>query len=95
MVGGPPTPIGPKSKFLLVLGAEGENPWDAWGPEQDVNSTRLMKTVLGDEKPDYVFVSFVLLDGEMNDSRLVQSFEWRFGDWGKYVTKALSVQFLY
>ena len=34
----------------------GENPWDAWGPEQDVNSTRLMRTVLADEKPDYVCV---------------------------------------
>ena len=32
----------------------GENPWDDWGPQQDVNSTRLMKRVLGDEKPDYV-----------------------------------------
>ena len=32
----------------------GENPWDTWGPEQDVNSTRLMRTVLSDEKPDYV-----------------------------------------
>lgn len=32
----------------------GENPWDDWGPEQDVNSTRLMRTVLSDEKPDYV-----------------------------------------
>ena len=31
-------------------------PWDAWGPEQDVNSTRLMRTVLADEKPDYVCV---------------------------------------
>jgi hypothetical protein len=32
----------------------GENPWDVWGPQQDVNSTRLMKKVLTDEKPDYV-----------------------------------------
>ena len=32
----------------------GENPWDDWGPEQDVNSTRLMNTVLTSEKPDYV-----------------------------------------
>lgn len=35
----------------------GENPWDAWGPQQDVNSTQLMNTVLTSEKPDYVFVS--------------------------------------
>jgi hypothetical protein len=32
----------------------GENPWDSWGPQQDVNSTILMNTVLADEKPDYV-----------------------------------------
>lgn len=32
----------------------GENPWDAWGPEQDFNSTRLMNKVLPDENPDYV-----------------------------------------
>ena len=24
----------------------GENAWDTWGPQQDVNSTRLMNTVL-------------------------------------------------
>ncbi|KAF9457688.1 Metallo-dependent phosphatase-like protein [Collybia nuda] len=34
----------------------GENPWDVWGPEQDANSTRVMKRVLGDERPDYVYV---------------------------------------
>lgn len=33
----------------------GENPWDVWGPEQDKNSTILMKTVLKEE-PDYVYV---------------------------------------
>lgn len=32
----------------------GENPWDSWGPQQDVNSTILMNKVLADEKPDYV-----------------------------------------
>ena len=32
----------------------GENPWDDWGPQQDVNSTQLMRTVLADERPDYV-----------------------------------------
>jgi hypothetical protein len=34
----------------------GENPWDDWGPQQDVNSTRLMRAVLTSEKPDYVSV---------------------------------------
>ena len=32
----------------------GENAWDAWGPQQDVNSTKLMRLVLPDEKPDFV-----------------------------------------
>lgn len=32
----------------------GENPWDAWGPEQDINTTALMKVLLKMEAPDYV-----------------------------------------
>jgi hypothetical protein len=36
----------------------GENPWDDWGPQQDVNSLALMNTVLGDETPDYVCVLY-------------------------------------
>ncbi|KAG1722224.1 Metallo-dependent phosphatase-like protein [Suillus paluster] len=42
----------------------GENPWDDWGPKQDVNSARLMKTVLSDEKPDYVVLNGDLITGE-------------------------------
>ncbi|RDB18404.1 putative inactive purple acid phosphatase 16 [Hypsizygus marmoreus] len=42
----------------------GENPWDDWGPEQDTNSTRLMKAVLKDEKPDYVVINGDLITGE-------------------------------
>ncbi|KAF5346666.1 hypothetical protein D9758_013215 [Tetrapyrgos nigripes] len=42
----------------------GENPWDWWGPEQDANSTRLMKRVLPDEKPDYVVLNGDLITGE-------------------------------
>ena len=34
----------------------GENPWDDWGPQQDINSTLLMRTVLQSETPDYVCV---------------------------------------
>ena len=32
----------------------GENAWDTWGPQQDVNSTILMNEVLSTDKPDYV-----------------------------------------
>lgn len=32
----------------------GENPWDSWGPEQDINTTALMKKLLKIEMPDYV-----------------------------------------
>ncbi|KAG6902121.1 hypothetical protein C0995_004067 [Termitomyces sp. Mi166 len=49
----------PDGTFKLTIFSDlhyGENPWDAWGPEQDFNSTRLMNTVLDDEKPDYVQV---------------------------------------
>ncbi|KAF8157071.1 Metallo-dependent phosphatase-like protein [Crassisporium funariophilum] len=42
----------------------GENPWDDWGPQQDVNSLALMRTVLGDEKPDYVVINGDLITGE-------------------------------
>ncbi|KIP09789.1 hypothetical protein PHLGIDRAFT_126087 [Phlebiopsis gigantea 11061_1 CR5-6] len=42
----------------------GENAWDAWGPQQDVNSTRLMNTVLSTEKPDFVFLNGDLITGE-------------------------------
>lgn len=36
----------------------GENPWDDWGPVQDANSLKLMRTVLPSERPDYVLVLF-------------------------------------
>ncbi|OBZ77295.1 putative inactive purple acid phosphatase 16 [Grifola frondosa] len=42
----------------------GENPWDAWGPQQDVNSTILMNIVLTDEKPDYVVLNGDQITGE-------------------------------
>lgn len=42
----------------------GENPWDDWGPQQDVNSTRLMRRVLSSEKPDYVVLNGDLITGE-------------------------------
>ncbi|KAF5313895.1 hypothetical protein D9619_013002 [Psilocybe cf. subviscida] len=42
----------------------GENPWDDWGPQQDVNSIALMNMVLPDEKPDYVVINGDLITGE-------------------------------
>jgi hypothetical protein len=47
----------PDGTFKLTVFSDlhfGENPWDAWGPQQDVNSAVLMRTALRDEKPDYV-----------------------------------------
>ncbi|KAF8526589.1 Metallo-dependent phosphatase, partial [Hysterangium stoloniferum] len=41
----------------------GENPWDVWGPEQDKNSTILMRKVL-EENPDYVVLNGDLITGE-------------------------------
>ncbi|OCH87059.1 Metallo-dependent phosphatase [Obba rivulosa] len=53
----------------------GENPWDAWGPQQDVNSTRLMRIVLAEEKPDYVVLNGDLITGEntfrQNSTKLI------------------------
>lgn len=41
----------------------GENPWDWWGPEQDIKTNALMETLLNIEIPDYVYgpVSCVLI----------------------------------
>ncbi|KAG2003214.1 phosphatase DCR2 [Coprinopsis cinerea AmutBmut pab1-1] len=53
----------------------GENPEGPWGEVQDSNSTRLMKRVLRDEKPDYVVLNGDLLTGENthreNSTRLI------------------------
>jgi hypothetical protein len=61
----------------------GENPWDDWGPQQDVNSTRLMRGVLAAEKPDYVYV-FCSLSFKLyvnNGTTSIQRTEWRFNHW--------------
>jgi len=42
----------------------GENPWDDWGPIQDINSTTLMNEVLASEKPDFVVLNGDLITGE-------------------------------
>ncbi|KAJ8689638.1 hypothetical protein PTI98_012521 [Pleurotus ostreatus] len=42
----------------------GENPWDDWGPVQDANSLKLMRTVLPSERPDYVVINGDLITGE-------------------------------
>jgi len=56
----------PSGTFKITIFSDlhyGENPWDSWGPQQDVNSTRLMRTVLVDERPDYVYAwSYPLSD---------------------------------
>ncbi|KAJ4482613.1 Metallo-dependent phosphatase-like protein [Lentinula aciculospora] len=57
----------PDGTFKITVFSDmhwGENPWDAWGPEQDANSTRLMETVLPSEKPDFVVLNGDLITGE-------------------------------
>ncbi|THG97318.1 hypothetical protein EW026_g4657 [Hermanssonia centrifuga] len=57
----------PDGTFKITVFSDlhfGENAWDVWGPQQDVNSTRLMRKVLADEKPDYVFINGDLITGE-------------------------------
>lgn len=43
--------------FKIALFADlhfGENAWTDWGPQQDVNSIKVMSSVLDDESPDFV-----------------------------------------
>lgn len=45
------------SPFKIALFADlhfGEDAWTDWGPRQDVNSARVMSTVLDNEGPDFV-----------------------------------------
>ncbi|KAG2340703.1 Metallo-dependent phosphatase [Suillus weaverae] len=59
--------FGPSGTFKLTIFSDlhyGENPWDDWGPQQDVNSARLMRGVLAAEKPDYVVLNGDLITGE-------------------------------
>ncbi|KIM78582.1 hypothetical protein PILCRDRAFT_584819 [Piloderma croceum F 1598] len=42
----------------------GENSWDLWGPQQDVNSAKLMRIILADEQPDCVVLNGDLITGE-------------------------------
>ncbi|GAB2267173.1 Probable inactive purple acid phosphatase 16 [Dionaea muscipula] len=47
----------PMEPFKIALFADlhfGENAWTDWGPQQDVNSLRVMSIVLDDETPDFV-----------------------------------------
>ncbi|THU96983.1 Metallo-dependent phosphatase [Dendrothele bispora CBS 962.96] len=65
--GKPKLTFRPDGTFKITVFSDqhfGENPWDSWGPEQDANSTRLMKRVLPDEKPDYVVLNGDLITGE-------------------------------
>ncbi|KAF8221591.1 Metallo-dependent phosphatase [Tricholoma matsutake] len=53
--------------FKMIIFSDlhfGENPWDTWGPQQDFNSTRLMRAVLSSDKPDYVVLNGDLITGE-------------------------------
>ncbi|KAJ5081131.1 hypothetical protein N7456_013369 [Penicillium angulare] len=42
----------------------GENAWDLWGPEQDVNSVTVINRVLNAESPDLVVLNGDLITGE-------------------------------
>ncbi|KAJ5455608.1 uncharacterized protein N7458_003872 [Penicillium daleae] len=42
----------------------GENAWDSWGPEQDVNSVKVIHEVLDAESPDLVVLNGDLITGE-------------------------------
>ncbi|KID66259.1 calcineurin-like phosphoesterase, partial [Metarhizium hybridum] len=42
----------------------GENAWDQWGPQQDINSVKVMDAVLDSERPDLVVLNGDLITGE-------------------------------
>ncbi|KIJ63670.1 hypothetical protein HYDPIDRAFT_29460 [Hydnomerulius pinastri MD-312] len=42
----------------------GENPWDSWGPQQDLKTKGLMRVLLNVEDPDYVVINGDLITGE-------------------------------
>ncbi|KAF8842850.1 Metallo-dependent phosphatase [Paxillus ammoniavirescens] len=42
----------------------GENPWDSWGPVQDIDTNALMQSLLDIEEPDYVVINGDLITGE-------------------------------
>lgn len=42
----------------------GENAWDQWGPQQDINSVKVMNEVLDNESPDFVVLNGDLITGE-------------------------------
>lgn len=68
----------PDGTFKITVFSDlhfGENPWDEWGPEQDRNSTKLMRKVLKEERPDYAVINGDLITGEntfkSNNTRLL------------------------
>ncbi|TFK25358.1 Metallo-dependent phosphatase [Coprinopsis marcescibilis] len=66
-LGKPRNTFRPDDTFKITVFSDlhfGEGPEVDWGPEQDRNSTRLMKTVLREEQPDYVVLNGDLITGE-------------------------------
>lgn len=55
----------------------GENPWDTWGPQQDIDTSQLSKAALAIEQPDYVAIHGDLITGENtfheNSTRLIDT----------------------
>ncbi|KAJ3494952.1 hypothetical protein NLG97_g3737 [Lecanicillium saksenae] len=42
----------------------GENAWDSWGPQQDINSVKVLNSVLDKEEPQLVVLNGDLITGE-------------------------------
>ncbi|KAF4122834.1 hypothetical protein GMORB2_7141 [Geosmithia morbida] len=42
----------------------GENPWDSWGPQQDIQSVKVLEKVLDADPPDLVVLNGDLITGE-------------------------------
>ncbi|KAH9827390.1 putative inactive purple acid phosphatase 16 [Teratosphaeria destructans] len=63
----PPLRFTPNGTFQISIFEDlhfGENAWDAWGPQQDINSVKVIGEVLDVEQPQLVVLNGDLITGE-------------------------------
>ncbi|OAA34146.1 hypothetical protein NOR_08640 [Metarhizium rileyi] len=65
--GPPPLSFNSDGTFQISIFEDlhfGENAWDQWGPQQDINSVKVINAVLDHETPDLVVLNGDLITGE-------------------------------
>ncbi|KAH9909586.1 Metallo-dependent phosphatase [Xylariomycetidae sp. FL2044] len=61
-----PLRLRPDGSFQISIFEDlhfGENAWDSWGPQQDINSVRVINSILDNESPDLVVLNGDLITG--------------------------------